>query len=142
MAESGSETIKVNASVSRILDVVADVDAYPDWMPPFKHAKALETADSGRPSRAEFEVDARLKVIHYTLEYSWTDASVSWHKVDGDVNEIKGSYVLKPEGDSTLIEYTYTIDPGFPVPKFMMKQGIKMMVSGALNELKKKAEST
>ena len=141
MAESGSESIKVNASASRILDVVADIESYPDWMPAFKQAKVLDAADGARPARAEFEVDARLKVINYTLEYSWTDTSVSWNKVAGDVKEIKGSYDLSPDGDGTEVKYTYTIDPGFPVPGFLMKQGVKMMVSGALNDLKKRSES-
>jgi hypothetical protein len=62
--------------------------------------------------------------------------------VDGDVKQIKGSYELEPQGESTKVTYTYEIDAGFPIPGFLRKQGVKMMVSGALNDLRKRAEES
>jgi ribosome-associated toxin RatA of RatAB toxin-antitoxin module len=141
MADSGSKSIEIFATPERILEVVADVDAYPDWMDAFKKAAVLEKDGEGRPAKAEFTVDARIKVINYTLEYSYAANAVSWKKVDGDVKEIIGSYELDPKDDGTLVTYTYTIDPGFPVPGFLRKQGVNMMVNTALNSLKARAES-
>lgn len=141
MADSGRESIVINRDAERILQVVADIESYPDWMPAFKTAEVLERDDQGRPKRAEFEVDARIKVVNYVLEYEYPDKGVSWRKVDGNVKEIKGSYTLDEREGKTTVTYEYEIDAGFPVPGFLRKQGVKMMVSSALNDLKKRAES-
>ena len=141
MADSGSKSIEIFATPERILEVVADVESYPSWMDAFKKAAVLEKDEQGRPAKAEFTVDARIKVINYTLEYSYGSNSVSWKKVDGDVKEIIGSYELEPKEGGTVVTYTYTIDPGFPVPGFLRKQGVKMMVNTALDSLKDRAES-
>jgi ribosome-associated toxin RatA of RatAB toxin-antitoxin module len=141
MAESGTASIEIDADPDRILDVVTDIDSYPDWMPAFKEAKVIERDDSGRPKTAEFVVDARLKTLHYKLAYDYPQNGISWEKTEGDVKQIKGSYSFEPTGEDTLVTYSYEIDPGFSVPGFLMRQGVKMMVSSALNDLKKRAES-
>jgi ribosome-associated toxin RatA of RatAB toxin-antitoxin module len=141
MAESGTASIEIGADPDRILDVVTDIDSYPDWMPAFKEARVTERDDGGRPKAAEFVVDARIKTLHYTLSYDYPNNGISWKKTEGDVKEIKGSYTFEPTGEDTLVTYSYEIDPGFSVPGFLMRQGVKMMVSSALNDLKKRAES-
>lgn len=140
MADKGSASIEIDAPADRILEVVTDIEAYPGWQPAFKLAKVLERDPEGRPAKAEFEVDAMIRKIHYTLEYSYSPNGVSWDMVEGDAKQIKGAYSLEPDGESTKVTYTYEIDPGFPIPGFLRKQGVKMMVSGALNDLKKRAE--
>lgn len=141
MADTGSATIDVAATPDRIMEVVTDIESYPDWMSAFKEASVIETDDEGRPKRAKFEVDARIKVVNYTLEYTYTDNSIAWKSVEGNVKQIEGSYSFEANGDETKVTYEYAIDPGFAVPGFLRKQGVKMMVSGALNDLKKRAES-
>lgn len=140
MADTGSAAIEINAEADRILDVVTDIEAYPQWQGAFKKALVLERDSEGRPAKAEFEVDAMIKTIHYVLEYSYSPGGISWSMVEGDVKEIKGSYRLEPKDGSTEVTYAYEIDAGFPMPGFLRKQGVKMMVSGALNDLKKRAE--
>lgn len=141
MAESGTASIEIEAQPDEILGVVTDIESYPDWMPAFKEARILETDDQGRPASAEFVVDARIRTLHYTLEYDYGENRISWKKSDGDVKEIKGSYTFEPADSVTTVTYEYEIDPGFPVPGFLVKQGVKMMVSSALNDLKQRAES-
>lgn len=141
MADSGSASITIDAKEEKVLDVINDVESLPERIDAFKRAEVLERDGEGRPKRAEFEVDARIKVIHYVLEYSYSSNSVSWKMIDGDVNEITGSYVLEPAGEATKVTYSYSIDAGFPVPGFLRKQGVKMMVDGALKDLKKTTES-
>ncbi len=141
MAEMGTASTQIDATVDRILEVINDVEGLPARLSAFHLAKVLERDSEGRPQRAEFEVDARLKVVHYFLEYEYAPNKVSWKMTEGDMNELTGSYELKSKGDGTEVVYSYAIDPGFPVPGFIRKQGVKMMVSGALDDLKKTAES-
>jgi ribosome-associated toxin RatA of RatAB toxin-antitoxin module len=141
MSEKGSESILIEAPPEKILEVVAAIETYPEWMPAFKLAEVRERDSEGRPSKAEFEVDARIKQLQYVLKYTYTDTGLSWRSISGDVKEIVGSYSLEPSGDSTKVTYEYSIDPGFPIPGFLRRQGVKMMVDSALKDLKNRAES-
>jgi ribosome-associated toxin RatA of RatAB toxin-antitoxin module len=141
MADTGTESIEIKASPERILDVVTDIEAYPDWMGAFESAEVLEYDGDGRPHQATFEVDARIKRVTYVLQYSYPKNGIAWENISGDVKEIKGSYILEPAGDSTKVTYSYSIDPGFPVPGFLRRQAVKMMVNSALHDLRKRAES-
>jgi ribosome-associated toxin RatA of RatAB toxin-antitoxin module len=141
-AESGSETIEIKASPERILQVVSDVDSYPKWMDEFKEATILERDEQGRPTRASFVLDAKIKTVRYVLTYTYPPDGVAWESEEGgDVKLIKGSYALSPSGDVTTVTYQFEIDPGFPVPSFIRRQAVKMIVSRALGGLKSRVES-
>jgi ribosome-associated toxin RatA of RatAB toxin-antitoxin module len=141
-AESGSESIEIKASPERILQVVSDIDAYPKWMDEFKEATVLERDDQSRPARASFELDAKIKTVRYVLAYSYPPNGVAWEsEPGGDVKLIKGSYTLAPSGEVTTVTYQFEIDPGFPVPQFIRRQAVKMIVARALGGLKSRVES-
>lgn len=141
-SESGSESIEIKATPERILDVVTDIDAYPKWNDEFKEAKVLEKDGSGRPAQAEFLLDAKIKTVRYRLNYTYPGNGVAWQNEEGgDVKLIKGSYEFSGNGESTTVLYNFEIDPGFPVPAFIRKQAVKVIVNRALNGLKARAES-
>jgi ribosome-associated toxin RatA of RatAB toxin-antitoxin module len=141
-AESGTESIEIKASPERILQVVSDVDSYPKWMDEFKEATVLERDEQNRPTRAAFELDAKIKTVRYVLAYTYPAAGVAWENEEGgDVKLIKGSYTLTPSGDVTTVTYQFEIDPGFPVPAFIRRQAVKMIVARALGGLKSRVES-
>ncbi|MGH2768166.1 MAG: SRPBCC family protein [Actinomycetota bacterium] len=141
MAEEGSGSIEIRASPERIMGAITDIEAYPSWMSPFKKALVLERDEQGRPAKAEFAVDARLSVLNYTLAYRYLDDGIAWDSVAGDVKQIAGSYSLEGREASTNVTYSYLIDPGFPVPGFIMRKAVKALVSAALEDLKKRVES-
>lgn len=141
MAETGTATIEIEASPKRILEVITDIESYPQWMSAFKKAEVLESDGKGRPLRAQFEVDAMIKRVHYILEYKYSKNAVSWESAEGDVKEINGSYTLDIGEGVTRVTYSYSIDPGFPIPGFLKRQAVRMMVGAALDDLKERSES-
>jgi ribosome-associated toxin RatA of RatAB toxin-antitoxin module len=141
VAEQGSASIEIDARPEDILEVITNVDVYPEWMSPFRKAVVLERDDAGRPKRAEFAVDAKLQVINYTLEYEYPPAGVAWDSVAGDMKQIKGGYDLAGHNAGTTVTYYYTIDPGFPIPGFLMKKAVKLLVTTALEDLKARVET-
>lgn len=142
-AESGSESIDIKATPERILQVVTDIDAYPQWNDEFKEAKVLDRDPQGRPARASFVLDAKIKTVRYTLAYTYPAGGIAWaNEEGGDVKLIKGAYNFTPAGEVTTVNYNFEIDPGFPVPTFIRRQAVKMIVSRALGGLKKRAESS
>ncbi|MEX2587371.1 MAG: SRPBCC family protein [Actinomycetota bacterium] len=141
-AAKGSSSIDIAASPDRIMSVVTDINAYPEWVKEMKQVSVSQADSSGRPLRASFAVDAKVKTVRYELDYSYEPNVISWHSVDGgDVSEISGSYRMNPNGSSTRVEYDYAIDPGFPMPAPVRKQAVKLIVATALKGLKKRVES-
>jgi hypothetical protein len=122
--------------------VVTDIDSYTKWMDEFKEAAVVDRDAQGRPARASFVLDAKIKTVRYNLAYSYPEGGIAWaNEEGGDVKLIKGSYMLAPSGDGTKVTYNFEIDPGFPVPSFIRRQAVKMIVTRALHGLKERVES-
>jgi ribosome-associated toxin RatA of RatAB toxin-antitoxin module len=144
MAETVKDSIDVKASAEKLFEVATDFDAYPEWNANIKEAEVKETDAEGRATKVWFKVDAKLKVVSYTLAYDYSGAprSFSWDLVEGDIKALEGSYTFDEFDDVTEVRYEMAIDPGFPVPGFMKKQAEKQIARGALQDLKKRVEST
>ena len=142
MADSVSDSIDIEASAEEIFEVATDLEKYPEWNADIKKVEVKETDDEGRPTKVWMEVDAKVKTVRYTLEYDYSEApgSFSWKLIDGDMKALSGSYVFDEFDDVTEVRYETSIDPGFPIPGFLKRQGEKRIVQGALKELKKRVE--
>ena len=143
MADKVKDNIDIKATAEEIFEVATDFEAYPDWNANIKKVRIEETDEDGYATKVWFEVDAKVKVVRYTLEYDYSNApdSFSWSLVDGDVKALSGSYAFDEFDDVTEVSYETSLDPGFPVPGFLKKQGEKQIVKGALADLKKRVES-
>ena len=142
MAESVMDSIDIDAGAEEIFEVATDFESYPRWNAQIKKVKVVDRDDEGRASKVWFEVDARVRVVRYTLEYDYANEprGFSWHLVDGDVKKLSGSYAFDEFDDGTDVTYEIAIDPGFPVPGFLKRQGERQIVKGALEDLKKRVE--
>ncbi|MBW3594841.1 MAG: SRPBCC family protein [Actinobacteria bacterium] len=143
MAESVSDTIDVKASAEEIFAVATDFEKYPDWNADIKKVEIKETDDEGRATKVWMQVDAKVKTVSYTLEYDYSNApeSFSWSLLEGDVKELSGSYAFDEFDDVTEVQYETRIDPGFPIPGVIKRQGQRRLVKAALEDLKKRVES-
>jgi uncharacterized membrane protein len=144
MADRVKDTTDIEASAEEIFGVATDFEAYPEWNANIKQVEVKETDEEGRASLVWYEVDAKIKVVKYTLEYDYSEApnGFSWDLVDGDVKKLNGSYFFDEFEDVTEVSYEMEIDPGFPVPGFLKRQAEKQIVRGALDDLKKRVEET
>ena len=143
MAERVKDSIDIEATVDDIFEVATDFESYPSWSPNIKQVEVKERDDEGRAVTVWFEVDARIKVVRYTLAYDYADApeGFSWSLIDGDVKVLNGSYAFDGFDDVTEVTYELEIEPGFPVPGFLKRQAERQIVRGALEDLKKKVEA-
>lgn len=143
MTEKVSDTIDVAATAEEIFAVATDFESYPEWNANIKKAEVRATDDAGRATEVWYQVDAKVKTVTYTLGYDYSEApeAFSWDLVDGDVKALSGSYRFDEFDDVTEVQYETSIDPGFPVPGFLKKQGERQIVKGALQDLKKRVES-
>ncbi len=144
MAESVSDTIDIEASAEDIFVVATDFEKYPEWNANIKKVEIKETDDEGRATRVWMQVDAKIRTVSYTLEYDYSNApeSFSWQLLEGDVKELSGSYEFDEFDDVTEVRYETRVDPGFPIPGMLKRKAEKQIVKGALQDLKKRVEST
>ena len=143
MAFQVKDTIDIEANVDEIMAVASDFETYPEWNSEVKSVEVLERDDEGRATRVAWKVDAKIKTVGYVLSYDYSDlpGGYSWELVDGDVKALTGAYAFDEFDDVTDVAYELTLDPGFPVPGPLRRQGERRLREAALDGLKERVES-
>jgi ribosome-associated toxin RatA of RatAB toxin-antitoxin module len=143
MAHHGTSSIDIDASAEELMAIVTDIEAYPDWLPDVKAVEVLERDDAGRPIASTMTVDVTIKEVTYELDYEYDGTErMAWtSRPGGDIKHIEGSYQFAEDDDgATTVTYDLAIDPGFPVPGFLLKRAAKHITTAALDGLKARAE--
>ncbi|MFI7170560.1 SRPBCC family protein [Rhodococcoides fascians] len=143
MAEKTQRSIVVEAPPSRVMDVIADFDAYPTWVSAAKSVEVIEVGADGRGKRVKFVLDAGMVKDTYELEYDWAadGNSVSWNLVSGEMQKSQnGSYSLRETGNGTDVTYELTVDLNIPMIGLFKRKAEKVITDTALKELKKRVE--
>ena len=149
MAESVSESVKINASPAEVMAVIANLEDYPNWSDGFTAVEIITNHDDGGPRDVSFAITTPVGKDSYELSYFWVgEESVSWTLNSDEqgkpkssmMKKLVGSYTLVPDGDGTKVTYTLEIDPKIPMMGFMKKKAAATIVDQALNGLKKRVE--
>ncbi len=126
MAVKESREVVIEASPKEILDVVADVEAMPEWSSIHESAEVLDRDAQGRPQRARMKVKTTGVTDEIVLAYTWRDDGVTWTQESGKASRNQeGGYTLTPQGDKTRTKFELKLDPLVPLPGFVMKRAIK-----------------
>jgi ribosome-associated toxin RatA of RatAB toxin-antitoxin module len=144
MAEHAEGTTEVFATPSEVMAVVADFEAYPDWIGNLEEVEVLARDRRGRGSRVAFRLGTPWGEQAYTLAYRYQprDAGMSWTYVEGTLEDLAGSYTLEPTDDGTTrVTYRLEVALGKAIPSFLMRQAAKQIVRSALGDLKRRVES-
>ncbi|MFC4001080.1 SRPBCC family protein [Prauserella oleivorans] len=144
MADQSTQSIEVDAPPERIMAVIADLPAYPEWAKAVQKTEVLATDEQGRAKQVRFTLDSGPVKDVYTLEYDWADdgLSVNWHLVKGQMQKAQnGRYALEPRGDRTLVTYTLSVELALPMIGLLRRKAEKMIMDTALKELKRRVES-
>ncbi|WP_435198333.1 SRPBCC family protein [Janibacter sp. GS2] len=147
MADSTRSSIVVSAPAGDVLDIIADLEAYPEWIKEFSHVEILTEDGDGWPDQAALSLDAGPIKDTYTLDYSWDidedgQGIVSWTLIDASVlKTMDGSYTLTTTADGgTEVAYDLTVDVKVPMLGMLKRKAEKVIVDSALRDLKKRAE--
>ncbi|WP_277455531.1 SRPBCC family protein [Janibacter sp. DB-40] len=148
MADSTRSSIVVDAPAGDVLDIIADLEAYPEWITEFSSVEILTEDGDGWPDQARFGLDAGPIKDTYTLKYVWEvgedgQGVASWNLVDATVlKAMDGSYTLAstPDGGTEVV-YELTVDVRVPMLGMLKRKAEKVIVDSALRDLKKRAEA-
>jgi len=144
MAEQTTSSIVIDAPAARIMDVIADFPAYPEWAKGVKTAEVRDSYPDGRARSVFFRVDVAPVKDEYTLDYVWHDDQlVTWTLGEGKMlTELNGSYTLVDLDDgSTEVAYRLALDLAIPLIGMLKRKGEKILIDTALKGLKKRVES-
>ena len=144
MAEHAEGSTEVDATPAGVMAVVADFDAYPDWVGNLDEVEVLARDRRGRGTRVAFRLGTPWGEQAYTLAYRYQpkDAGMSWTYLEGTLDDLAGSYALEAAGDGTTrVTYQLEVSLGMPIPGFLMRQAAKQIVRSALGDLKRRVES-
>ncbi|NLU82893.1 SRPBCC family protein [Rhodococcus sp. HNM0569] len=143
MAERTKKSITIDAPADDIMAVIADFDAYPEWVAAARSVEVLERRD-GRAYLVRFVLDAGIVKDTYVLRYDWAadGRSVAWDLVEGEIqNAQHGSYLLTPEpSGATTVTYELSVDLTIPMIGLFKRKAEKVVTDTALDELKKRVE--
>jgi hypothetical protein len=144
MADESTQSIVVAAPPEKIMAVIADFPAYPEWAKAVKQTEVLETGADGNAEQVRFTLDAGPFKDVYTLAYDWAPdgLSVTWTLVKGQMQRAQnGSYRLSPEEGETRVTYTLSVQLAVPMIGLFRRKAEKMIMDIALKELKRRAEA-
>ena len=144
MARTTSDIV-IEAPADRIMDVIADFGAYPDWATGVKAADIVVGSDDGRAKQVHFVLDATPIRDEYDLGYTWDgNRSVSWSLAEKGsmLKSMDGAYVLEPlDGDKTRVTYQLAVDVSIPLLGMLKRKAEKVIIDTALKGLKKQVEA-
>jgi ribosome-associated toxin RatA of RatAB toxin-antitoxin module len=144
MPEHAEGTTEVLAAPAEVMAVIADFDAYPDWVGNLEEVEVLARDRRQRGTRVAFRLRTPVLTAAYTLAYRYAprDEGVSWRYVEGTLQDLTGSYALEPTGDgATRVTYRLDVELGMPLPGLVKRQAAKQIVRSALSDLKRRVES-
>ncbi|MGV0814634.1 SRPBCC family protein [Mycolicibacterium boenickei] len=144
MADKTSQTIYIDADPGTVMDVIADIASYPEWVNEYKEAEVLETDAHGNPKTARLVLDAAVLKDTMVLAYQWPAdrSSVSWSLVSSSLlRALDGTYRLAPKGSGTEVTYDLSVDLMIPMIGLLKRKAERRLTDTALKDLKKRAEA-
>lgn len=144
MAEKTSQTIYIEADPATVLEVIADIDSYPDWIAEYKEAEVQERGADGYPKVVRFVMDAGVIKDTLVMSYEWPKnrKSLSWTLVSSSLlRSLDGSYRLAPNGSGTDVTYELTVDLAIPLIGLLRRKAERRLTETALKDLKKRVEA-
>ncbi|MGE2713695.1 SRPBCC family protein [Mycolicibacterium litorale] len=144
MADKTAQTIYIDADPATVMDVIADIGSYPDWVKEYRETEVLDTDADGYPKTARLVLDAAVLKDTMVLAYEWPADrnSVTWTLVSSSLlKSLEGAYRLTPKGSGTDVTYELAVDLMIPMIGLLKRKAERRLTETALKDLKKRAEA-
>jgi ribosome-associated toxin RatA of RatAB toxin-antitoxin module len=145
MAEQTQSSISINATPAQIMEVIADLPAYPQWSDGIASVTVLSKyEEDDRPADARFSLASGPIKDTYELEYDWDgDRKVTWTLTTAEMlTAMDGEYELTDNGNgTTTVAYRLQVDVKIPMIGMLKRKAEKVIVDTALKGLKARVES-
>lgn len=144
MADSTTQTIYIDADPKTVMNVIADIKSYPQWVSEYPETEVLEADDEGYPKTARLVLEAKVIKDTMVLAYDWPPdrKSVRWSLVSSSLlRSLNGAYLLSPKGSGTDVTYELSVDLIIPMIGLLKRKAERILTDTALKDLKKRVEA-
>jgi uncharacterized membrane protein len=134
---------EIAAPIETCFDAIVDYETFPAWQNAVDSVEVLDRHDDGLGRNVKLFVDAKVRKIDYTLDYSYERPHrIEWDFVSGNgMRGVDGHYTFEELGpDRTKATYKLGADPAIPVPGIVAKRVHKELVKRSVEDLKREAE--
>ncbi len=121
------------------MGALADVGVLSSWSPLHKNMEVIDRYPDGRPHHVKATVKILGLVDKEILEYHWGPDWMVWDaKGTSQQHGQHVEYTLKPEGlDKTRVRFDLTVEPGRPMPGFIVRRASEHVMDAAVKGLRK-----
>lgn len=146
MAELTESSIVIAAPAADVLDVIADLDQYPQWAGDVRDVEIIAEDGDGWPDQARLVFDAGVIKEACVFDYEWDIVEdgtgvVSWSLVEAStLKAMNGSYTLEAVDGGTQVTYRLAVELTIPMLGTLRRKAEKVIVESALRNLKAHVE--
>src|SRR4051812_40390717 len=136
-------SVEINAPIETCFAAIIDYETFPKWQGAVVDTEVLDWDSKGRGKRVRLFVDAKVRKVDYTLDYSYeAPVRIEWDFVEGNgINGADGHYLFEDlGGDRTRATYKLGLEVGIPLPGPVARRAHKTTLKGSVEDLKKEAE--
>ena len=141
---SASATVRIHASRDTVWSIITSCSEAVKLVPGLVLCDVLETAP-----------DRSWQKIRHVMNYSWYVPKLTYdllatydkpvrvvvERIAGDVKTLNVSWTLKPDGDYTVAQYKIELEPGFWVPRWLVRVALRRDLPKMLRALRTRAEA-
>ncbi len=136
-------TVEIDAPIEICFAAIIDYETFPSWQGAVVDAEVLDWDSKGRGKRVRLFIDAKVRKVDYTLDYSYDEPTrIEWDFVEGNgINGADGHYLFEDLGsDRTRATYKLGLEVGIPLPGPIARRAHKTTLKGSVDDLKREAE--
>lgn len=136
---------EIDAPARAIWDVLKDCATTPEYVPDVESCRRIEALDGGR---ADLFVQTIRPVFflprfEHVFRLDYTPLSrIDVHRVSGPIELMEGSWWLLPQPSGRiLLVYELALDPGWHVPRFLVRSTLKRDLPRVMAAVRERAET-
>jgi uncharacterized membrane protein len=136
-------TVEIDAPIETCFAAIIDYETFPSWQGAVVDTEVLDWDEAGRGKRVRLFVDAKVRKVDYTLDYSYEEPQrIEWDFIEGNgINGADGHYLFEDlGGDRTRATYKLGLEVGIPLPGPVARRAHKTTLKSSVEDLKKEAE--
>lgn len=141
-AKRAEQQVVIEGPSAACFEELTDYEEIPSWQSTVRSCEVLSRDGDGRGRTVAWEIDAKVRSLSYTLEYSYDEPHwIGCALVEGDVRDLDAEYVFEDREDgTTLATFSLRVDPGTWVPGRVAQILNDQVMRRSLEDLKRRVE--
>jgi len=143
--------VRIRAAPEVIWGVLTDCEHAASFIPGLKRCTRIDSAPDGSWDVFEQQIKYSwlmpLVTCVFRAEYK-RPQHIDFQRISGDLKDEKGTWALvetpnavaAAAAQTTIVEYDLYVDPGFWVPRVLLRQSLRSELPAALSALRNRAE--